>query len=41
MAREAFGEDVVAHYLNAARVEQRTFDAAVTTWERERYYERG
>jgi glutamine synthetase len=41
IARAAFGEDVVAHYLNAARVEQRTFDAAVTTWERERYYERG
>ena len=41
MARDAFGADVVAHYLNMARVEQRTYDAAVTTWERERYYERG
>lgn len=40
MAREAFGEDVVAHYLNAARVEQQAYDAAVTTWERERYLER-
>lgn len=41
MAREAFGEEVVAHYLNMARIEQRAYDAAVTTWERERYYERG
>lgn len=40
VAREAFGEDVVAHYLNAARVEQQAYDAAVTTWERERYLER-
>lgn len=41
VAREAFGEDVVAHYLNAARVEQQLHDAAVTSWERERYFERG
>lgn len=41
MAREAFGDDVVEHYLTMARVEQRAFDAAVTTWERERYFERG
>jgi glutamine synthetase len=41
MARDAFGEEVVAHYLNAARIEQQTYDAAVTTWERERYLERG
>ncbi len=41
MAREAFGSDVIDHYLHMARVEQQTFDAAVTTWERERYYERG
>jgi glutamine synthetase len=41
MARDAFGEEVVAHYLNMARVEQQKFDAAVTTWERERYFERG
>ncbi len=41
IAREAFGDDVIAHYLNMARVEQHAFDAAVTTWERERYYERG
>ncbi len=41
MAREAFGTDVVDHYLTMARVEQQAFDAAVTTWERERYFERG
>ncbi len=41
IAREAFGEDVVAHYLNAARIEQQTYDAVVTHWERERYLERG
>ena len=41
VARAAFGDDVVAHYLNMARVEQRTYDAAVTSWERERYLERG
>jgi glutamine synthetase len=41
VAREAFGEPVVEHYVNLARVEQSAFDAAVTTWERERYLERG
>jgi glutamine synthetase len=40
MAREAFGEDVVHHYLHYARMEQRTFDAAVTDWERFRGFER-
>jgi len=39
-AREAFGDDVVAHYLNAARVELSAFDAAVTDWERVRGFER-
>ena len=38
-AREIFGEDVVAHYLNAARVEQSAFDAVVHNWERQRYLE--
>ena len=38
--REIFGEDVVAHYLNAARVEQAAYDAVVGAWERERYLER-
>jgi glutamine synthetase len=41
LAKQAFGEDVHAHYLNAARIEQEAFDTAVTTWERERYLERG
>jgi glutamine synthetase len=40
LAREAFGEDVVAHYLNAARVEQAAFDAVVTDWELRRGFER-
>jgi glutamine synthetase len=41
MAREAFGDQVVDHYLNYARTEQRLFDAYVTDWERKRYFERG
>ena len=41
VAHEAFGGDVVEHYLNYARVEQRLFDSVVTGWERERFYERG
>jgi glutamine synthetase len=40
-AAEIFGRDVVDHYLNAARVERDTYDAAVHAWERERYLERG
>ncbi len=40
LAKECFGEDVVAHYANMARVEQATFDAAVTDWERRRCFER-
>ncbi len=39
-AVEIFGQDVVDHYLNAARVEQQTYDAMVHNWERERYLER-
>ena len=39
-AVEIFGADVVAHYLNAARVEQETYDAVVHPWDRERYLER-
>ena len=41
MARGAFGDQVVDHYLNYARVEQGLYDAFVTDWERKRYYERG
>ena len=40
LAREAFGDDVVAHYLNNARVEVAAFDGAVTDWERKRGFER-
>jgi glutamine synthetase len=40
VALQAFGEDVVAHYVNAARVEVTAFDAAVTDWERVRGFER-
>jgi glutamine synthetase len=38
--RDALGSEVVDHYLHFARVEKRKFDAAVTTWERARYFER-
>jgi glutamine synthetase len=41
MARTALGDDVVDHYLNYARTEQRLFDEVVTCYERERMYERG
>jgi glutamine synthetase len=40
VAREAFGEDVVAHYLNAADVELGAFQSAVTDWEHRRGFER-
>ncbi|BBZ61328.1 glutamine synthetase family protein [Mycolicibacterium monacense] len=40
IAREAFGDDVVDHYLNYARVELNAFNAAVTDWERVRGFER-
>ena len=41
LARESFGEDVVAHYLHTAELEQAAYDMAVTDWERRRYFERG
>jgi glutamine synthetase len=40
-AVEIFGQDVIDHYLNAAQVEQRTYDSIVHDWDRERYLERG
>jgi glutamine synthetase len=40
LAARAFGEDVVAHYVNAARVELDAFEAAVTDWEKFRGFER-
>jgi glutamine synthetase len=39
-ARKSFGDDVVDHYTNAARVELAAYDAAVTDWERVRGFER-
>ncbi|MEU5423397.1 glutamine synthetase family protein [Streptomyces sp. NPDC001407] len=40
IARAAFGDEVVEHYLHMARVEQQAYDAAVTDWERFRSFER-
>jgi glutamine synthetase len=40
LARKAFGNDVVEHYANYARVELAAFDAAVTDWELQRSFER-
>jgi glutamine synthetase len=40
IANEAFGREVVAHYLNAADVELMAFQSAVTDWERIRGFER-
>ena len=40
LARRAFGDDVVDHYVNTARIEVAAFDAAVTDWERHRGFER-
>jgi glutamine synthetase len=39
-AVKIFGQDVVDHYLNAARVEQETYDSIVHPWDRERHLER-
>jgi len=41
VARAALGDEVVDHYLNYARTEQRLFDEVVTCYERERMFERG
>ncbi|MFJ8587041.1 glutamine synthetase family protein [Streptomyces sp. NPDC093595] len=40
VAKAAFGDEVVAHYRNMARVELEAFDAAVTDWELRRSFER-
>ncbi|MFJ3494691.1 glutamine synthetase family protein [Streptomyces sp. NPDC086091] len=40
LARAAFGDEVVAHYRNMARVELAAYDAAVTDWELRRCFER-
>jgi glutamine synthetase len=40
IARAAFGDDVVEHYLNNAAIEVAAYEAAVTDWERVRGFER-
>jgi glutamine synthetase len=40
VARRAFDDEVVEHYLNMARVELAAFESAVTDWERVRGFER-
>ncbi|MDT5036643.1 MAG: glutamine synthetase, partial [Micromonosporaceae bacterium] len=40
LARQAFGDEMVEHYANYARVELAGFDAAVTDWELRRGFER-
>jgi glutamine synthetase len=40
-ARAALGDAVVDHYLTYARTEQRLFDQVVTSYERQRMFERG
>ena len=39
LAREAFGADVVEFYARMARLEAEAYGAAVTDWERRRYFE--
>ena len=39
LARKAFGDEVIAHYANAAPVEIAAFDSAVTDWEMARNFE--
>ena len=39
IAKAAFGPEVVAHYLNMARVELDAYDSAVTDWELRRSFE--
>jgi glutamine synthetase len=40
IARDAFGDRVVDHYVNCAEVEMSSFDSTVTDWERFRSFER-
>jgi glutamine synthetase len=40
VARDAFGHEVVDHYLNYAAVELAAYNSAVTDWERHRGFER-
>jgi glutamine synthetase len=38
-AREAFGPEVIEHYLHFYKTEQQGYERAVTDWERMRYFE--
>ena len=38
--RVTFGPQIVEHYAHFFRTEQTAYDAAVTDWERHRYFER-
>ena len=40
VARSAFGDEVIEHYLNMADVELAAYDSTVTDWERIRGFER-
>jgi glutamine synthetase len=40
VARQAFGDEVIEHYLHSARLERQSFDSAVTDWELRRNFER-
>ena len=40
VAREAFGQEVVDHYLNRANIELAALESTVTDWERVRGFER-
>jgi glutamine synthetase len=40
MLKEAFGADVIEHYLHTARWEQLEYDRRVTDWELHRGFER-
>ncbi len=40
VARDAFGQEVVDHYLNRAKVELDAYESAVTDWEKFRGFER-
>jgi glutamine synthetase len=40
VARAALGDEMVDHYLHAARMEQKAFDSVVTDWELRRNFER-
>ncbi|MBI4368837.1 MAG: glutamine synthetase [Elusimicrobia bacterium] len=39
-AKEAFGEEVIEHYLRYFELELLAYEKSVTCWERERYFER-